>query len=62
MKPIHERIDTRPKLEPIPQRAGNGIDWWAWGWWDGWWSDESLKKTTEELRKILEETEKQTEK
>lgn len=46
MKPIHIRIDTRPKIEPIPEK---GIDWWGWGWW----FDAIKKYIQEEIMKIF---------
>jgi len=55
MKPIYERIDTRPKEDPIPQTDRNWIDGGDWGDWGGGWDKEKLiKEKQKELIEILE--------
>jgi len=56
MKPIFERIDTRPKEDPIPQTDRKWIDGGGdWGDWGGGWDKEKLiEETQKELIEILE--------
>ncbi len=56
MKPIFERIDTRPKEDPIPQTDRKWIDGGGdWGDWGGGWDKEKLiEETKKEIIEILE--------